>query len=268
MKRLLTVWLTLAFLAIGVGAALACDGEKKSAVKSSTKTSSAVVATSDGKVCTPEMAAACMKAHGATAAVMASCPYHKGATTTAMTASSGSCASKSSATTATTATAKSSGKGVTAYAAGSSCGDHSKGASAGKSAAAAHDCDYCDSWAVCEETIRSAGAHSQIVMLKNGIAFIYTAPTTAGANTVQAAVVQRSERDQILSRTDSKATICPECKSMKQAMASGKLTREVVNIEGGAMAIMTSADPSVVARIHSLVGHYTMEPAVNGKTKS
>jgi hypothetical protein len=35
------------------------------------------------------------------------------------------------------------------------------------------------------------------------------------------------------------------------------------------MAIMTSADPSVVARIHSLVGHYTMEPAtVNGKTKS
>jgi hypothetical protein len=40
---------------------------------------------------------------------------------------------------------------------------------------------------------------------------------------------------------------------MRGAMASGKLNREVVNIEGGALALMTSSDPAMVAKIQSML---------------
>ena len=39
---------------------------------------------------------------------------------------------------------------------------------------------------------------------------------------------------------------------MRGAIASGKLTREVVNIEGGCLTLMTSSDPAMVAKIHAM----------------
>jgi hypothetical protein len=44
---------------------------------------------------------------------------------------------------------------------------------------------------------------------------------------------------------------------MRGAMASGKLTREMVTIEGGCLTLMTSSDPAIVAKLHGLVGQQT-----------
>jgi len=35
-------------------------------------------------------------------------------------------------------------------------------------------------------------------------------------------------------------------------MASGKMNREVVNIEGGILTLLTSSDPSLVAHLHAM----------------
>ena len=37
-------------------------------------------------------------------------------------------------------------------------------------------------------------------------------------------------------------------------MASGKLTREVVNIEGGSISLVTSNDPTMVAKLYTMAG--------------
>ena len=34
------------------------------------------------------------------------------------------------------------------------------------------------------------------------------------------------------------------------------MTREVVNIEGGALTLMTSNDPAIVAKIHAMVENH------------
>ena len=59
-----------------------------------------------------------------------------------------------------------------------------------------------------------------------------------------------------------RAKLCPECKMVRGAIASGKLTRETVNIEGGCLTLMTSSDPSMVSKLHTMAG------LSNGRAKS
>jgi hypothetical protein len=49
-------------------------------------------------------------------------------------------------------------------------------------------------------------------------------------------------------------------------MASGKMTREIVNIEGGALALMTSDDPTIVAKIHAMVESHHLAHSAHSKT--
>jgi hypothetical protein len=151
---------------------------------------------------------------------------------------------------------------ATALAAGASCGGH--GAST-KTTAAAADCDYCESVAACQEELKAAGATTQIIKLKNGVAFLYTASAPGGASAVQAAMAHRGERDAQIARSGAKAKVCGECKSVHQAMAAGKISREVVKIEGGAMAIVTSTDPAIVAKFHRWVDETASEHASTAK---
>jgi len=51
-----------------------------------------------------------------------------------------------------------------------------------------------------------------------------------------------------------KAHLCPSCKAVRGAIASGKMNRELVNIEGGCLTLMTSNDPATLAKIYSLAG--------------
>jgi len=110
--------------------------------------------------------------------------------------------------------------------------------------------------AVCYEELEAAGTRTQVVPLKNGVMFVYTAESPGRVSAVQSAMARRNERlAQIVSAGD-KAHLCPECKSIRGAVASGKMTREVVNIEGGALTLMTSNDPAVIAKIHAMVDNH------------
>jgi hypothetical protein len=180
---------------------------------------------------------------------------------TAVAASShASCASKSASATAAgscsakgakTAVMASTGT-VDALPAGASC--HGEGAS-GASAKAAHgDCSACADMANCEGELASVGAHMQVVPLKNGVMYVYTAEGASKVHAVQASLARRTERLVTLASTGDKAALCGECKTMRGAMASGKLNREVVNIEGGCLTLVTSNDPTMISKIHAMAG--------------
>jgi hypothetical protein len=199
----------------------------------------------------------CSAHKGAATAVVASsgsCSAHRGAAT-AVVASSGSCSARKGAATAVVAGADghcgTSGK-ASAMAAGTGhCGGKGMTAAGGGSAHA--DCDACADLAVCDDELRTAGAQTQVVPLKNGVMFVYTAEKPGQVRAVQAAVARRGDRITQFVAAGDKAHLCPDCKSMRGAMASGKLVREVVNIEGGSLTLMTSEDPAVVAKIHAMV---------------
>jgi hypothetical protein len=140
---------------------------------------------------------------------------------------------------------------TTAMAAGSSCNGRGMSMSAAKSGHG--DCDACADMALCYEELESAGTRTQVVPLKNGVMFVYTAESPGRVNAVQTAMARRNDRLAQIVTAGDKAHLCPECKTIRGAMASGKMSREVVNIEGGALTLMTSNDPTVVAKIHAMV---------------
>lgn len=184
--------------------------------------------------CTPEMAAAC-KAKGASAAASA-----KGAASCCMAGA------------AAMTTAASDAKKVTAVTVGGgySCSGH--GAHSTQNGVA-HDCDACADMASSDEDVRSTGSITQVVKLKNGIMYVYTA-APGKARALQTALAQRNQRLTAINAGGDKVKLCGECKTMRGAMASGKLTREVVSIEGGSLTLMTSNDASMVKKLHDMAG--------------
>jgi len=273
-SRLVLAALTVLMLGTWATLAFACESKTKvTTAAASTKSSKSSVA------CTPEMAAAC-KAMGATAAGMEGCSH--GANATAVTASANGCASKTkvSAVTASatsgcgsktsasavTAAAPAKSKSVDAVTAaapaansvdavltgsGGSCSGHG----ASKSARAkTGDCDGCADMAFCEGEAKAMGATVQVVPLKNGVMYVYTAIEPGKVHAVQASMERRSEHMASLLSAGDKAHLCPTCKSVRGAIASGKLNRELVNIEGGCLTLMTSNDPATLSQIFTMAG--------------
>ena len=121
--------------------------------------------------------------------------------------------------------------------------------------AMAMDCSACEDWSMCEMQVHAMGGHSQVVALKNGVMIVYTADAPEGVRAVQAAIARRGEsvKNSLTSRK-ADAKLCSDCKQLRGALASGKLHREVVNVEKGAMDLLTSNDKAVVQMIHSLTG--------------
>jgi len=290
MKQARLVIAALFVVAAGTWAvhSTACDWDKTkaSAAVASSKSTAACSAEMAAK-CTPEMAAACKaaKAKAATAAAAGGCPYHNSATAvTASTEAMDHCSGKTSSSAAYTASASGSdhcaGKTSASAAASGTCtgkgmfqsaSSSDRHCSSAKSAsmAAGHcggmgmttlsgrsahgDCDACEDMSACNEELEAAGAHVQVVSLKNGVMFVYTADRPGQVNAVQSALARRSEHLSQLVSAGDRAKLCSECKSMRGAMASGKLVREVVNIEGGSLTLVTSTDPSLVNKIHTMV---------------
>jgi hypothetical protein len=262
--RLVPAAAVLVSLALTAAIAIACSDHKAkstTAAKSAGAKSSAV-AVSSGSACSAEQMAACASKGVKTVSV----------SQTASMEGDACCASKSKAksvkASSTTATQAPVGKvnamavssdgaaKVDAVAAGSSCGSHDANATAkGKG-----NCDGCNDLALCEDEVKANGAAVQVVPLKNGVMYVYTATGASNVTAVQAAM---SRRNTAMLASSDKATLCAECKSMRGAIASGKLSRETVNIEGGCMTLVTSSDPTMVSKIYSLAGL-----KANGRNKS
>lgn len=253
MKQFRLVLTALAVLMAGsVSLAVACDDAKH------TQASSASVTTNASKASLASAAACCKTGKGvsATAASTAGmCSASKSASAVAASAS-GMCNHDAhgaqSAQSAKSASAHSGCADKASAAAAGTCSGHGMTTTAARSSHG--ECDACQDMAGCEQEIEAAGASTQIVPLKNGVMFVYTAGSPASVHTVQAAMARRYDRMLQFASTGDKAHLCASCKEMRGAAASGKLSREVVNIEGGCLTLVTSNDPSIVAKIHTMAG--------------
>lgn len=223
--RTATLAISAVMLACWAGASFACE-------KSKTSTASA---SKSAYACSGE------KASAVTASNSAHCGAGKAS---AVTASSHCNAEKAAAL-----TAAAHGKaGVVAVPAGSSC-------RANKSSMASKTgCEICDETAGCNEQLNMAGAVTQVVPLKNGVMFVYTADTDRHVAQVQTAVRHRNDLIIEVANAGAEAVLCPSCESMRGAMTSGKLKREVLNIEGGSLTMITSEDPAVIKAIQEISG--------------
>lgn len=243
-------------------AAAASAGDAKSAAccasgKKASKTSA--TAASHGGMCTPEMMANCTPEMAAACAKMSKSANSSGC----------SYAGAAMAGMTTASLNGSHGKGVSAMAAGSSCSAHARTTMAagsscsshGSATMAAHSCDACSDMATCEGELSAAGARAQIVPLKNGVMYVYTADSPDRIRAVQAAVARSNERVRSTLAAGDRAKLCPGCKQVRGAMASGKMHREVVNVETGAMTLVTSNDKSIVNRLHASAGTEVAERA-------
>jgi hypothetical protein len=257
MRLLRHVLPALALVVAGTGTtqALACDKHKAA----KTGATAAISAAHQAELAAAEKAPAGAGAKAsAVAASQADRCAAKGTKAAAVTADADHCGSKSVKAAFVLAGAGAAcgvkGGKTTAAAAGAACRGHGMTTMAGKTGHP--DCDACADMAICHEEIEAAGVRTQVVPLKNGVMFVYTAESSGKANVVQSAMARRHERLAQIVKAGDKAQLCGECKSLRGAMASGKLHREVVNIEGGALTLMTSSDPSLVAKIHTMVEHH------------
>lgn len=277
--RLVPAAAVLGSLVLTAAIAFACSDKAKTTTASA---KSSTVTASNG-ACTAEQMAACAKGAKGVKASMASAAGMSG---------DACCMSKSKKAANTTATVAPVGKvnamavgsngasgKVDAVATGSSCGVKSaakttamaagSGSSCsghgvtGTAKATGHDCEACADLAMCENEVKANGANVQIVPLKNGVMYVYTATGAAKVSAVQAAMTRRNQHVTSILASGEQATLCGECKSMRGAIASGKLNRETVNIEGGCMTLVTSSDPAMVTKIYSLAGL-----KANGRNKS
>ena len=252
-----------------VSLALACTDKAKTTTASKNGKTFAVTASSSS-TCSAEQMAACASKGAKTSATTASmsgdacCMGKSKAKTSATTAtiapvgkvnamavgSDGDhCGAKMS-NTAMAAGSSCGAKGTSAMAAGSSCSAHGLTGTA----KAGHDCEACNDFAMCEGEVKANGANVQIVPLKNGVMYVYTANGPAKVQAVQSAMARRNQHMTAILASGDQATLCPECKTMRGAIASGKLNRENVNIDGGCMTLVTSSDPAMVSKIYALAG--------------
>jgi hypothetical protein len=280
MKRSRLVLAVLAVLVLGTWAthALTCENNGSATAAS---TQSATCTAAMAAKCTPEMAAAC-KAHGASAAAMQACPH------AAMSSKSGTCPYHSQGSKAATGArfdgvtlaAPGGASTVDAVLVGSGAGCSHGAATAATAADGANSdagrctghgmakaadhwnhakCDACADMAFCDGEVKALGATVQIVPLKNGVMYVYTAADPNKVHAVQATMAHRNDRMLSILAAGDKVHLCPSCKAVRGAIASGKLNRELVNIEGGCLTLMTSNDPTTLAKIYSLAG--LKEPA-------
>jgi hypothetical protein len=246
--------------------AAGCTPEMAAACKAkSTGATSAAMAAG----CTAEMAAAC-QAKSATAASAAGCcaPGAKAATATSASKAAGGCPyhdSNASAVTVSAVTAGATGAsggcsmhGSAAKASGAhpegvtGCSGLGMASAADKSAHA--DCDACTDMAFCDGEVRAIGAVIQVVPIKNGVMYVYTAEGASKVQALQAAMARRVDRMGRTMGAGEKVHLCAECRSIRGAVASGKLTRELVNIESGCLTLVTSSDRTMVAKIYAMAG--------------
>lgn len=197
---------------------------------------SAAFACDDSKTSTANGASCGTKSAATKTASAMSCCSKSASTTTAATASSpGACAAKGT---------KTAGSGQ--------CSMH----------AMAHaDCAVCADEMACDDDIKATGARAQVVALRNGMMIVYTLDGTGNVRALQAAVARHNA--QVVAALQGDAKLCSSCKKLRGALASGKLVREVVNVERGSQLLITSSDRAIVEQIQS----YT-NAQVAARTKS
>lgn len=233
MKPLRLLALVIAATAWCASAAFACDGAKTSAAKaSSCGTKSSSVKTASATSCGTKSTATAAVASSPKAAA-AGCAMSAEACKAMM--DSGACTAEMQA-----ACAAKGAKGVKTASAGN-CSMHATAALA--------DCAVCADEMACDEDVKATGARAQVVPLRNGTMIVYMLDSGENVRGLQAAVARHNNR--VVAALQGDAKLCTACKRLRGALASGKLVREVVNVERGCQVLITSSDRSIVEQVHN-----------------
>jgi hypothetical protein len=250
MKSLRLLALATFAFACTTSAVQACDAPKtaKASKANSSTTANAVVASTNGQVPAVSAEGGCsahaMSGAQCTGATKAAC--EKNASVAAAMGCSGKGASATTASNGGKTGCGFHGSATTATVAGLRCTEHQNGV--------AHECSACDDWMQLDKDAHAIGARAQVVALKNGAMIVFTADTPAQVKSLQAMVAKRNERMTAAFAGSSEAKLCDDCKQLRGAIASGKLNREIINVERGVMALITSNDQAVVQRIRNMTG--------------
>jgi hypothetical protein len=279
MKPLRLLALAIAATAWCASAAFACDGAKASAASAaSCGTKSASVKSADAcgskSTAVTAVAASASKkgahAAGADCPASASCPMTGDACKAMM--ASGACTAEMQAACAAKGakTASAAKASKSAKAAGMDCcATGAKGAkttamdgcgmgakTAGADGCSMHtmaghagmDCAVCADEMACDDDVKATGARAQVVPLRNGSMIVYMLDGDENVRGLQAAVARHNSR--VVAALQGDAKLCTACKKLRGALASGKLHREVVNVERGCQVLITSSDRSIVEQVH------------------
>src|SRR5262245_7064761 len=247
MKSLRLLALATFGFACTTSAVWACDAPKtaKADKASSSTTANAVVASTNGQVPVVSAEGGCsahaMAGAQCTGAMKAACEKNAN-----VAAAMGCSAKGASATTASKSGCGAHASSATMAVAGLRCTEHQNGV--------AHDCTACDDWMQMDKDAHAIGARSQVVALKNGAMIVFTADTPAQVKQLQALVAKRNEHMSAMYAGASDAKLCDDCRHLRAAVPSGKRNREVVNVESGVMALITSNDRAVVQQIREMMG--------------
>ncbi len=231
MKQLRLVALVLAASLACAAIAFACGGGKCASSANASCSAGNAAAASGSSCCASGASASAANAKGAKTAKAA-----KGAKGTA-------CCSPEMAAACTPEM-----KAACASGASGACGMH------GTATAAMTDCAVCAEGASCDEDVNAAGARRQVVGLKNGAMIVYTTDGPENVRALQASVARHNAVVVGVLGGKRAGNLCAHCKPLRGAMASGKLTREVVNVQLGAQVVITSNDRATVQRIHDMTG--------------
>lgn len=265
MKLLRLLALAIAATAWCASVAFACDGAKASAASAaSCGTKSAGVKTAGADACgsksaaTTAVAASASSKKGAHAAGADGCAMSaeackammaSGACTAEMQAACASRGTKTASAAKASKSAKTAGMDCCAPGARSTkaagadgCSMHTMAGHAGM------DCAVCADEMACDDDVKATGARAQVVPLRNGSMIVYMLDSDDNVRGLQAAVARHNNR--VVSALQGDAKLCTACKKLRGALASGKLVREVVNVERGCQVLITSSDRSIVEQVH------------------
>lgn len=115
-------------------------------------------------------------------------------------------------------------------------------------------CEACGAWEVCAMDLEGVGTVMQSVPLRNGVMSVYTTSSPAGIRVVREALTRYVEHMVALTMTGDAVRLCPTCRLLRGAAASGRIAREVIPVEGGGILLMTSPDPAVIAMLRAEAG--------------
>jgi hypothetical protein len=108
-------------------------------------------------------------------------------------------------------------------------------------------CNTCAGWATLEQKVRESGGWLDYGKVKDGILTVALAPTPEKGEVVQAAFREFHQMAQF-----SSSNGCPMCKEMEKIGQTKGTSWEVIPLRTGAIYMLTSKKPKVVAQLHAL----------------
>lgn len=108
-------------------------------------------------------------------------------------------------------------------------------------------CDSCSGWATLEQKVRESGGWLDYGKVKDGILTVALAPTPEKGEVVLTAFREFHQTAQFSSTHG-----CKMCKDMEKIGQTKGTSWEVVPLRTGAIYMLTSKKPKVVAQIHAL----------------